>query len=352
MMENFYKITLILVAIVAIPIGIYFLIKSELRKRSSVSLLEIIVVILLAVILWFAAIISLYSGGYDSFNIFFTKFGLLVMPMFAFYVIILKNRNVSDTPILDSCWGLMLFYCIVSLPAMEVINWLTKESTKEITKEHEEIIISMLNGPFKVWHALYLFILAWFIKHYFYGKKEERTIKIAPQTWCRKNLDVSTYRNGDDIPQVQDAAKWANLETGAWCYYENESDNGIVYGKLYNWYAVNDPRGLAPIDYYIPSGDDWTALTNSIMAKENFKGKQMKSKSGWENNGNGNNSSGFAGLPGGFRDSTGDFKDIGAKGRWWSSDGSMSYSLFANDGNVHLRIDEMTIGFSVRCLKD
>ena len=65
-----------------------------------------------------------------------------------------------------------------------------------------------------------------------------------------------------------------------------------------------------------------------------------------------NMSSGFAGLPGGFRDSTGDFKDIGAKGRWWSSDGSMSYSLFANDGNVHLRIDEMTIGFSVRCLKD
>ena len=93
MWEKFFNITFILAAIVAIPIGIYFLIKSELRKRSSVSLLEIIVVILLAVILWFAAIISLYSGGYDSFNIFFTKFGLLVMPMFAFYVIILKNNR-------------------------------------------------------------------------------------------------------------------------------------------------------------------------------------------------------------------------------------------------------------------
>ena len=337
-MENFLTITFILAVIVAIPIGIYFLIKSELRNRS-LYLLEIIVFILLAAIFWLKAIEGLRSNTEDFFRFIFL-FIVIVFPIMFFYSGKIRNRE-------DGIFGLFLFFILITYPSILFISFYI-----DMKMIYFQKLLMHINEPFKVWHALYLFILAWFIKYYFYGKKEERTIKIAPQTWCLKNLDVSTYRNGDDIPQVQDAAKWANLKTGAWCYYENESDNGIVYGKLYNWYAVNDPRGLAPIDYYIPSGDDWTALTNSIMAKENFKGKQMKSKSGWENNGNGNNSSGFAGLPGGFRDSTGDFKDIGAKGRWWSSDGSMSYSLFANDGNVHLQLDKMTIGLSVCCLRD
>ena len=136
MEEKFFLITLILAAIVAIPIGIYFLIKSELRKRGSLYLGEIIVVILLAVILWFGTIISLYIGGYDSFNIFFTQFGLLVVPPLAFYAFKLRNRNVSDTPILDSLVGLCLFLCIVYMPAMPVFNWLLTltDSTKGITK--------------------------------------------------------------------------------------------------------------------------------------------------------------------------------------------------------------------------
>ena len=337
-MEKILTITFILVAIVAIPIGIYFLIKSELRKRS-LYLLEIIVVILLAVILWFAAIEGLRSNTDHFYKVlFFVIF--LVFPIMSFYGEKIRDRKEGN-------FGLILFFMLITCPSILFLLHMSNSQAYP-----QDMPTLHIDEPFKVWHALYLFILAWFIKHWFYGEKEERTIKIAPLIWCRKNLDVSTYRNGDAIPQVQDAAKWANLETGAWCYYENKSDNGIIYGKLYNFYAVNDPRGLAPIGYYIPSGDDWAALINSIMAKENFKGKQMKSESGWENNGNGNNSSGFAGLPGGFRDSTGDFKDIGAKGRWWRSDGSISYSLFANDGNVHLKIDEIKIGFSVRCLKD
>jgi uncharacterized protein (TIGR02145 family) len=142
------------------------------------------------------------------------------------------------------------------------------------------------------------------------------TIKIGTQTWTTKNLDVTTYRNGEVIPQVQDANAWANLRTGAWCYYENNTANGSSYGKLYNWYAVNDPRGLAPKGYHIPSDAEWTKLSDNLGDEA---GTKMKSSSGWKNNGNGTNTSGFAGLPGVYRSSNGDFYDIGANGSWWSS---------------------------------
>ena len=68
------------------------------------------------------------------------------------------------------------------------------------------------------------------------------TVVIGTQEWTVKNLDVSRYRNGDIIPEVKDHKKWVELKTGAWCYYNNDPENGKIYGKLYNWYAVNDPR--------------------------------------------------------------------------------------------------------------
>jgi uncharacterized protein (TIGR02145 family) len=79
-----------------------------------------------------------------------------------------------------------------------------------------------------------------------------QTVIIGSQVWTSTNLNVSAYRNGDLIPQVQDDDTWNKLTTGAWCYYNNDSSNGTKYGKLYNWYAVNDPRGLAPKGYHIP----------------------------------------------------------------------------------------------------
>ena len=180
------------------------------------------------------------------------------------------------------------------------------------------------------------------------------TIKIGTQTWTTKNLDVTTYRNGEVIPQVQDANAWANLRTGAWCYYENNTANGSSYGKLYNWYAVNDPRGLAPKGYHIPSDAEWTILSDNLGDEA---GTKMKSSSGWENNGNGNNTSGFAGLPGGFRFSYGSFFPIGANGSWWSSSEYNTYlawcrDLNYGDGNVYSYSPSKRNGFSVRCLRD
>ena len=182
------------------------------------------------------------------------------------------------------------------------------------------------------------------------------TIKIGNQTWATRNLNLETYRNGEAIPQVQDAKAWANLSTGAWCYYENNTANGSTYGKLYNWYAVNDPRGLAPIGYHIPTDNEWTILTENLGG-ESKAGTKMKSTSGWKNNGSGTNTSGFAGLPGGFRDYNGDFYYIGANGFWWSSSESYTSNAWvrnlSNDnGNVGRNYGFKQDGFSVRCLRD
>jgi len=180
------------------------------------------------------------------------------------------------------------------------------------------------------------------------------TIKIGTQTWTTKNLDVTTYRNGEVIPQVQDANAWANLRTGAWCYYENNTANGSSYGKLYNWYAVNDPRGLAPKGYHIPSDAEWTKLSDNLGDEA---GTKMKSSSGWKNNGNGTNTSGFAGLPGGSRDYNGSFGLIGAYGYWWSSsEDNANYAWYrylnSNYGYVFRSYNYKQSGFSVRCLRD
>ena len=84
-----------------------------------------------------------------------------------------------------------------------------------------------------------------------------QTVVVGTQTWSAQNLDVTTYKNGDAIPQVQDAEAWKNLTTGAWCYYENKTSYGTTYGKLYNWYAVTDARGLAPQGFHVPTDADW-----------------------------------------------------------------------------------------------
>ncbi len=179
-------------------------------------------------------------------------------------------------------------------------------------------------------------------------------IKIGTQVWTAKNLDVTKYRNGDAIPQVQDKNAWAKLKTGAWCYYENKTANGTTYGKLYNWYAVKDPRGLAPKGYHIPTDAEWTILSENLGDQA---GTKMKSTAGWDNNGNGNNTSGFAGLPGGCRYYYGSFSDVGADGYWWSSSEDVTIyawyrPLYNNDGNVNRSVSIKQAGFSVRCLRD
>ena len=180
-------------------------------------------------------------------------------------------------------------------------------------------------------------------------------VTIGNQVWTSKNLDVSKFKNGEEIPQAETKDQWkafSDANEAAWCYYENKTE----YGKLYNWYAVNDPRGLAPAGYHIPTDAEWTTLTN-YLGGETIAGAKMKSKTGWENDGNGTNSSAFAGLPGGYRYYFGYFNGIGVFGNWWSSSESSTSSAWSRDlsygdGDVNRNDANKQNGFSVRCLRD
>ena len=182
------------------------------------------------------------------------------------------------------------------------------------------------------------------------------SVQIGSQTWTTKNLDVETYRNGDPIPQVQNQNDWSNLTTGAWCYYENKGENGTIYGKLYNWYAVNDSRGLAPYGYHIPTDEEWRTLSN-YLGGESVAGTKMKSCSFWkfsQNSLNGTNTSGFNGLPGGYRDDDGNFYYMGEVGRWRCSSISTieSRGLSYYNGRLDFEGGHREYGYSVRCLRD
>jgi uncharacterized protein (TIGR02145 family) len=195
------------------------------------------------------------------------------------------------------------------------------------------------------------------------------SVTIGNQIWSNKNLSVARYRNGDIIPQVTDPAQWANLTTGAWCWYRNDSVTyAATYGRLYNWYAVNDPRGLAPQGWRIPTESDWNRLVKFIdqgadttcqsCNQSTIAGGALKSITGWNSPNTGaTNSTGFAGLPGAIRYAAGTFSFIGFYGLWWSSnefDATASWyrRLDNSVANFYRGYTSKSDGFSVRVVRD
>ncbi len=183
------------------------------------------------------------------------------------------------------------------------------------------------------------------------------SVTIGSQVWSCKNLDVTTYRNGDPIPQVTDADQWFNLTTGAWCYYNNDPANGTLYGKLYNWFAVNDPRGLAPQGWHVPTDAEFTTLTNSLGGVSVAGGKMKSTSTLWLSPNTGaTNSSGWSGLPGGYRNMSGLFNGIGNYGSWWSSTefgpNVLNLGLGWSYGSVDRSASYKVGALSVRCLRD
>lgn len=185
------------------------------------------------------------------------------------------------------------------------------------------------------------------------------TIQIGTQKWMSKNLDVAFYRNGDPIPQVTDPTAWNALTTGAWCYYNNDSTKGTKYGKLYNWYAVNDPRGLAPQGWHIPSESEWTILGDALggAAVAGGKLKEAGTLSWGSPNTGGNNISGFAALPGGGRVAGGVFANAGDFGYWWGATETTPTSAYL----YYLQFEQTFLGKSnnikqygiaIRCIRD
>lgn len=151
----------------------------------------------------------------------------------------------------------------------------------------------------------------------------QERVKINNQVWMTKNLNVSNYRNGDEIYHARTAEDWKRAGEqgiGAWCYYDNAAGLGAIYGKLYNWYAVNDPRGLAPRGWRVPSDDDWQELEDFYGEKNGGAFLKSTGTSLWkEPNEGANNLSGFSALPGGYRFSNGTFTNMGSNAYWWSS---------------------------------
>ena len=200
------------------------------------------------------------------------------------------------------------------------------------------------------------------------------------QIWTVKNAEMVTYRDGTPIPQVTDATEWANLTTGAWCYYNNDPTKG----KLYNWYAVagihdndeNTPnKALAPEGWHVPSDAEWTTLENYLIANGyNYDGtttgnkiaKAMASTTGWigssttgaiGNDQSLNNSSGFNAFPDDYRFFNGSFSNKGNNAFFWSSTDIDSYHainrfMHSFSSSVSVNTEYMRQGFSVRFVRD
>jgi uncharacterized protein (TIGR02145 family) len=188
--------------------------------------------------------------------------------------------------------------------------------------------------------------------------KDSGIVTLGTQTWAVVNLNVSTFRNGDSIPEAKTNQEWiAAGESGkpAWCYYNNDPANGPKYGRLYNWYAVNDPRELAPVGWTLSSDVDWAKLTYFLGGQGNA-GSKIKSTSGWGDGNNGTNETGFTALACGYRIENGKFVNLGSISIWWSVTESNSNSAFdhylSQNNSLNRSSSPKTRGESVRCLKN
>lgn len=192
------------------------------------------------------------------------------------------------------------------------------------------------------------------------------SIIINGKQWMKTNLSVTKYKNGDVIPEVTDLTQWDNLTTGAWCYYANDTANGTIYGKLYNWYAVNDPRGLAPAGWHIATDTEWTSLTN-FLGGGSIAGSKLKLQGEpWPTNSAvSTNQSGFSALPAGYgyltyppegQTTYESFLDITNVTYWWTATATNTPTSWTWNVNLNNQLTRSNVhkkaALSVRCIKN
>ncbi|NQU66606.1 MAG: hypothetical protein HQ510_01555 [Candidatus Marinimicrobia bacterium] len=193
------------------------------------------------------------------------------------------------------------------------------------------------------------------------------TVEIGDQTWMVENLKVTHYNNGDDILTGLNDSEWSNLydtETGAFAVYNDDPSNTETYGNLYNWYAVDDNRGVCPDGWHVPTDAEWTVLAD-YLSWTSFAGGALKSTGTIENedglwhspNLGATNASGFTALPGGYRSYSGGYYGMGYDGTFWSSTTSGSIDawsryLYYTDSDVYRYYDYKPSGYSIRCAGD
>lgn len=200
-----------------------------------------------------------------------------------------------------------------------------------------------------------LYFLQFTIFFSFFGNAQDiPKVKIGTQVWMSNNLNVDRFRNGDLIPEAKTNDEWKAAiknQQPAWAYYENNTSIGIVYGKIYNFYAVYDYRGLAPIGWKVPKAEDWGELTDYLGGVVEALNK-LKSKKDWD----GNNSSGFLAQPGGTRNRDGYFSSFGEYTTFWSRQDDLDKlgqpSLSSGNSYIGYHGIDSDGGGYVRCLKD
>ena len=192
------------------------------------------------------------------------------------------------------------------------------------------------------------------------------TITIGTQVWLAENLKTSRYKNGDPIPTGLSDTQWHITTTGAYSIYDDNCINNDKFGKLYNWYAVTDPRGIAPEGWHVPSDSEWNILINYLGGPD-IAGGPLKAVSPlWNSPNNGaTNSSGFTALPGGGRDdgklfnATVNYGGLGEFGYWWTTtennnpvETAKNHSAYSNYIYSYPGYASKGYGFSVRCIKN
>jgi uncharacterized protein (TIGR02145 family) len=191
-------------------------------------------------------------------------------------------------------------------------------------------------------------------------------VDIGTQCWFKESLRSDNYRNGDAIPGELSNSSWQNASSGAQAVYNDDAAYLTNYGRLYNWFAIQDSRGLCPTGFHVPSDGEWMMLEMALGMTQSQvhtwgwrgtdQGTQIKSSSGDSPSWNGSNSSGISSLPAGFRDESGIFFDFGNVNCVWSAspDGYNAISRFLNSGYSTIYRDSFNprLGFSVRCLRD
>jgi len=198
-----------------------------------------------------------------------------------------------------------------------------------------------------------------------------RTVTIGTQIWMAENLKVTHYRNGDAIPNVADSTGWADLTTGAYCNYNNYINHANLYGRLYNWYAIDDSRGLAPEGWHVATDEEWKQLEMYMGMSQSDadltgwrgtdQGMKLKSTFGWTNyvggSGNGTDDYGFTALAGGYRED-GRYEHLGVDASFWTaSPGSQDdfawwRDMYNNNTAIRRYDYKKSLGMSIRCVKD
>lgn len=188
-----------------------------------------------------------------------------------------------------------------------------------------------------------------------------KTIKIGDQVWMAENLRVTHYRNGDTIPNVKDTTAWASQTEGAYCNYNNTEDPDTIatYGRLYNWYATQDTRNIAPEGWRVANGTDWLTLIN-YLGGDTIASKHLKEVGTlhWDGPNDADNSSGFTALPGGWRVNVNYPIKFGLYGAFWTSSvysqssAPFLYLTTWHDNVVYKSFNYKVNGYSIRCIKE